>query len=308
MIRFLNLILVFVGLVLPLTSRGEIQMAITVDDLPSHGKLPMGVSRLEVAKKMLSVLKKHGVPEVYGFTNASKVEFQKEDEAVLLAWRQAGYPLANHTYTHVDINKVEASVFEADITRNEKLLAQLNEGLDWKYFRYPFLHEGDTLEKRNAVREFLKKNDYRIAQVTVDFEDWGWNNPYARCADKKDKKAIKWLKKTYLEQAGLKLDQTEKITTYLFKRPVKHILLLHVGAFDVEMLNELLQLYKKKGVKFIALSEAVKDEIYAVDPAVTGRSGSELHFQILKSRGLKLKDTGALSVKYPEEELDNLCP
>ena len=299
--------MVFVCLMLPLASRGEIQMAITVDYLPSHGQLPGGVSRLEVATQMLSVLKKHNVPEVYGFTNASKVEFQKEDEAVLMAWRKAGYPLANHTYSHPDLNKVEVSAFESDITRNEKLLAVLNDGLDWKYFRYPFLHEGDTLEKRNAIRAFLKKNDYKIAQVTVDFEDWGWNNPYARCVNKKDKKAIAWLKKTYLEQAGLKLDQTEKITTYLFKRPVKHILLLHVGAFDAEMLNDLLKLYKKKGVKFISLSEAAQDEIYAIDPMVVGKSGSELHFQVLKSRGLKLKDTGAGSVTYPEDELAKIC-
>ena len=48
---------------------------------------------------------------------------------------------------------------------------------DWPArFRYPHLSEGDTSEKRRAVRQFLKSmpdgQNYRIAQVTVDFADW----------------------------------------------------------------------------------------------------------------------------------------
>jgi len=31
-------------------------------------------------------------------------------------------------------------------------------GQDWHWFRYPFLWEGDTLEKRHAVRAYLKQN------------------------------------------------------------------------------------------------------------------------------------------------------
>lgn len=33
--------------------------------------------------------------------------------------------------------------------------------------RYPYLAEGDTLEKRNTIRSYLFKNGYRIAEVTT---------------------------------------------------------------------------------------------------------------------------------------------
>lgn len=290
----------------------KIEMAITVDDLPVHGQLPSDVNRSDVTRKMVAVLQKYKIPEVYGFINAGKIEFKKENTKVLDIWRNAGYPLANHSYSHMDLHKSSFKDFQEDIIRNEKWLKDLNGNLDWKYFRYPYLREGDSLEKRNAIREFLKKENYQIAQVTVDFEDWAWNDPYTRCKNKKDDKSINELKKSYLANADQVLDKSLKVTNYLFKRPIKHILLLHIGAFDAEMLEELIQLYQKKGVKFISLSEAVTDEIYKIDPQVVGKWGSELQNQILKSKNIKLKDIGADTsvfpdTEYPEDKLSRIC-
>ena len=36
----------------------------------------------------------------------------------------------------------------------------------------PFLHEGETLEKREAVRRYLAEHRYAIAEVTIDAHDW----------------------------------------------------------------------------------------------------------------------------------------
>jgi peptidoglycan-N-acetylglucosamine deacetylase len=46
------------------------QVAITIDDLPSHGILPPGVTRTDVAKSILKALKEAHTPKVYGFVNA----------------------------------------------------------------------------------------------------------------------------------------------------------------------------------------------------------------------------------------------
>ena len=43
---------------------------------------------------------------------------------------------------------------------------------DWHWFRYPYLHEGDTLEKRHAVIKYLQEYNYKVAEVTLDFEDY----------------------------------------------------------------------------------------------------------------------------------------
>ena len=58
----------------PTADEGPLQMAITVDDLPVHGPLPKGVTRLEVHQKILATLKAHKVPPVYGFANTVHVD------------------------------------------------------------------------------------------------------------------------------------------------------------------------------------------------------------------------------------------
>src|SRR5467141_1087147 len=80
------------------------QVAITVDDLPSHGALPPGMTRVDVARTILKALKDAHAPKVYGFINAKKLELHPEDIEVLKLWRGAGFPLGNHTYAHLSLN------------------------------------------------------------------------------------------------------------------------------------------------------------------------------------------------------------
>ena len=45
----------------------EMVMAITLDDLPSHGLLPPQMTRVGIAESVIRTLKDNGVPSVYGF-------------------------------------------------------------------------------------------------------------------------------------------------------------------------------------------------------------------------------------------------
>ena len=47
--------------------------------------------------------------------------------------------------------------------------------------------EGESLDKRYAIRSYFKKRDYKIAQVSVDSGDWDFNDAFIRCK-KQDKK------------------------------------------------------------------------------------------------------------------------
>ena len=42
------------------------EVALTFDDLPAHGPLPPGMTRLEVAKSIIATLKAANAPQVYG--------------------------------------------------------------------------------------------------------------------------------------------------------------------------------------------------------------------------------------------------
>ena len=50
------------------------KLAITLDDLPLNGLLPAGVTRTEITRTVLAILKERHAPPVYGFINAKKLE------------------------------------------------------------------------------------------------------------------------------------------------------------------------------------------------------------------------------------------
>src|SRR5688572_11831319 len=152
----------------------RLKVALTFDDLPINGQIPAGVTKTQITRATVAVLKKHRIPPSYGFINANQLEGNPDGAEALKAWVAAGHPLGNHTYTHIDLTKNSAEDFQRNVLQNEpalQLLTPARAKHDWRWFRYPFLHEGDTLEKRRAVRAFLSSAGYRIAQTSLDWED-----------------------------------------------------------------------------------------------------------------------------------------
>lgn len=240
-------------------------MAITVDDLPVHGPLVPGKTRLSLHQQMLAALRAHEVPQVYGFVNAGRMSDDPELEASLRAWVDAGYPLGNHTFGHPHLRDVGLAAYLEHIDDNEPTLARLSApDHDWHVFRYPFLEEGDDAATARAVREHLDAGGYRVAEVTVDFYDWAFNPPYARCLARGSEAGVEALRRTYLQHAAFTLRWADDAGKQLFGRRIPHVLLLHVGAFGAEMIEPLLSRYEQMGVQFISLDEALADPVYSI--------------------------------------------
>ncbi len=278
------------------------QMAVTFDDLPAHGEMPAGMSRLDVAQIILATLKREKMPPTYGFINGKRVEEDSDSLAVLKAWRAARQPLGNHTWAHQDIDKETPEQFEEDVAKNEPLLNQLMGKEDWHWFRYPYLREGDTISKRRAVRAWLAAHGYKIAEVNMDFEDALWNAPYSRCMAKHDEASVKKLHDSYLAVADQYYDLFRHISQMVYGREVKYVLLLHVGAFDARMLPELLALYRGKGIRFISLPEAIADPAYQDDPDIGEPTGGAQLELMMQKKKLPFPENSK-----PYKELESMC-
>jgi peptidoglycan/xylan/chitin deacetylase (PgdA/CDA1 family) len=280
------------GLMLAITSlaasaaRAE-GVALTFDDLPLNGVLPPGVTRASIVESVLQILKEHHVPQVYGFVNAAKLEGTADGARALKLWVAGGERVGNHTYSHIDLTTQSAEAFLLDVRRNEPVLEVLDGGDGWHWLRYPFLHEGDTLEKRREVRSQLHERGYRIAQVTLDYEDYLWNTPYARCVAKGETQAIAWLRSSYLQMASHYIDADRMRAQTVLGRQMSHVLLLHLGAFSSPILPDLLDLLQKKGFALVTLEEAQRDPAYESDPDAASRTGGTLLEQWLDARRLK---------------------
>lgn len=241
------------------------QVAITFDDLPAHGPLPPKVTRLEVAKEVIDALHRAQVPPTFGFVNGVIIQQQPDTASVLDAWRGAGNPLGNHTWSHMNLNDHTTQDFEADIGHNEQLLEQHMGGADWRWLRYPYLAEGNTPEKKMGVRAWLGQHGYKVAGVTMSFADYEWNEPYARCVQKGDTKGVAWLERTYLRAAVQNIRYDHLMSRKLYGHDIPYVLLMHIGAFDAHMLPRLLATYKRHGIVFIPLQEAEQDSFYKYD-------------------------------------------
>jgi len=90
---------------------------------------------------------------------------------LITAWDQAGHLICNHSYSHKFYGEQTSYAdFAVDFLKNEKVIAPYRNRT--ALFRYPFLKEGDTAEKRDRFRALLKERGYRVGHVTIDASDW----------------------------------------------------------------------------------------------------------------------------------------
>jgi peptidoglycan/xylan/chitin deacetylase (PgdA/CDA1 family) len=283
-----------------------LQVAFTFDDLPAHGPLPPGEARPQVVTDILATLKREKMPPTYGFVNGFRLEKYPYQVHILQAWVRAGQPLGNHTYDHPELDKTPAAEYVADIAENEPILKNVDPNGDWRWFRFPYLQEGETAAKREAVRGWLTAHHYRVAEVTLDFQDYMWNDAYGRCAALPEgetrAKAIQSLHDSYLATADVYIRYGRELSQRIYKRDIPYVLLLHVGAFDAKMLPELIALFRARGFNFVTLPEAQADPAYAEDPGIGFPGGGQMTELVATQRKITIPNANE-----PEKLLDAMC-
>lgn len=281
------------------SAQTPLTVTFTYDDLPVHGVLPAGMSRIDIAKELIAGLKAGGVPPVVGLINGSGIERESASEPVLSLWRESGNFLGNHTWSHPGLSNSELAVFEADALKNEPLLEKYSPGANWHYFRYPFVDEGKDETQRAEFRKFLAAHGYKIAHVTTGLNDWDYPEPYARCLAKNDTAAIAHLDTMFLTRAAEGLEYSRALSAAAYGRDIPYILLQHIGSFQAHILPKLIALYKEKGASFVTLDDALKDPAYAAhaDPSLPNPPKSPAHILWAK---------GASVPKAPDDHIAEL--
>jgi peptidoglycan-N-acetylglucosamine deacetylase len=202
------------------------------------------------------------------------------------------------------LNDNPAEAFEREIEENEPVLELLaRNDQNWRWLRYPYLHEGDTVEKRRAVRSYLEAHHYRIAEVTLDWEDYMWNSAYARCVAKEDAKSITWLRSSYLNLAASYLALGRDMAKLVYGHDINHVLLLHLGAFSSTILPEVFDLLEQKGFKLVTLEEAESDPAYQSDPDAGSKYGGTLLEQWMDARKIKYPPV----MEKPYKQVREIC-
>jgi peptidoglycan/xylan/chitin deacetylase (PgdA/CDA1 family) len=236
------------------------EIAITIDDLPTHAPYPPGVTADQVNAEMVAALKAANVSGVYGFVNA--VNMQPGAMQTLARWRDAGFVLGNHGWAHRHLSEMTLAEFEEELTKDEAVLEKLGTASDWRWFRYPFLDEGKDAPQRIGARQILAKHGYRVAAVTIGFGDWQFTQPYARCMAAGDKTAVAELERMYLDAVRDGITVSRETARKLYGRDIPYVLLMHVSAMSAKMMPQVIQAYRDAGFRFVSLPQAESDPAY----------------------------------------------
>ncbi|MFZ6768864.1 polysaccharide deacetylase family protein [Undibacterium sp. Di26W] len=246
----------------PAQAADTFDIAITVDDLPAHGKLPPGMTRSGIAASHIKTFKAHGVPEAFGFVNAAGLANDADNAAVLDSWRQAGYPLGNHTYSHMNLDQASTlEAWQADVIAGEPAVASRMEGVFWRYLRFPYLSVGSA--RRDDAFAFLRDRGYKIADVSIGFSDWDYTDAYARCVGKNDVASIERIKAHYLQDVDSGIANMKENSRRVFGRVIPQVLLTHIGGWSAVTLPDVLTRLEAAGARYVTLARAQADPAYA---------------------------------------------
>jgi peptidoglycan/xylan/chitin deacetylase (PgdA/CDA1 family) len=238
------------------------EIALTFDDAPiADGRYFTGVARTEM---LIAKLKSQNVPQVAFYCISSQVD--STGKTRLRMYAQAGHIIANHTHSHKHMQQIGVANYIQDIFKADTILQELPGFKRW--FRFPFLDEGRTIDDRDAIRKALVGRGYAHGYVTVDNYDWYLDRLFQAALREKSKIDYDKLKRLYLEHLWQSLIFYDQMALAALKRSPKHVLLLHENDLAALFVDSLIKLFREKGWNIISPEEAYQDPIAATIPDV----------------------------------------
>jgi peptidoglycan/xylan/chitin deacetylase (PgdA/CDA1 family) len=254
-------------------------VAITIDDLPAGAAKSMPAATItEMTAKLLGTLRDQKVP-VVGFVNEKKLYKLGEVDArigALRMWLDYGFELGNHTFSHASLNQVALAIWEDEVVQGESVTRLLlsEHKMKLRYFRHPYLDTGRDLKTRRDAEAFLTERGYRIAPVTLDAWDWMYAPVYDDAKKRSDTALQDQLLKSYLAYSDEVFAYSEKLSKQVAGYEVKQILLIHANQLEADHIGELLDVFRKRGYRFITLEEALGDPAYSLPDMYVGEEGT----------------------------------
>lgn len=248
-------------LALPLAAQ---KVALSLDDAPFLRPAPILAAPAQ-HEAMRKALKDRKVRAIL-FANGINGGDTPEGKAILQAWGVAGHLIANHSYSHWDLNQDEVSLeaYEADVLRGEALIHDLP-GFTKRY-RYPFLRAGNTVAKRDGFYAFLKARENAIGHVSIDTADYLLDERLRKRLEKEPKADLAPYRDLYLKHLWACARFYDAWSREVFGREIPHVILMHCRLLNGLFLGDVIDFFRAKGWTWISPAEAFKDPVYALMP------------------------------------------
>jgi len=245
--------LVLIGCLSGFALAGEI--AITIDDAPrKDSQLFTAQQRSE---QLLFKLNLAGVDEAMFFVIAGAIN--DNNQSIIKGYAKAGHILASHSYSHQSADSLSAQAFIEDIDKADEKLRSFN-GFQ-PVFRFPMLHQGNTVEKRQTILDHLAQRNYSVGYVTVDNYDWFMDKLLQEALTTNKTVDFEKLKQVYVQVLWETIQFYDSLAQEVLGRSPKHVLLLHENDLAAMYVGDLVAYLKYQGWRVIPAAEAYGDEI-----------------------------------------------
>src|SRR6266403_1411017 len=141
-------------------------IALTFDDGPNMAD-EIGLSP---ADRNAAILKQLADAHLKSILFVTRTDADPERDESIRQWGIQGHRVGNHTATHPDFDEVGLADYELELLRCEKAIQDFPGFM--RRFRFPYLKEGNTVEKRDGFRAFLDAHAYNTGAVSIDASDW----------------------------------------------------------------------------------------------------------------------------------------
>ncbi len=272
------------------TTRDMPEIAFTFDDPKTTGG--GGLEWPELNARILGALARNNLKAAL-FVCGMRVD-SEAGRQLISSWDSAGHLIGYHSYSHLNLNETSVTEFEADALKGEALVLACRHAQ--RLFRYPYFKEGDTAQKRDAVRNFLQGHGYRIGRATVDASDWAINTRLEkRIADHRGTDLDAY-RDFFLQHIWERAQFYHSLASRILTRPVRHTVLLHYNVLNALYLGDLIALFTARGWRTVDAEYAFRDPIYDRQPK-TVPAGESLIWGLAKETGRFEKE-----LRYPGED------
>ncbi len=247
-----------------------VPLAITFDDLPWTGGTA-GIGRaatLERTDRLIGQLQARDVPAVGLVTCRNLLS----DGGAIRRWRQAGLELGNHSYDHQDLNRTDPAEWLADVVEcHDRLRALTRDSIRW--FRFPFLHEGQTAAVRDSVARALTRMGYRNAHVTIDNSEWVLARAYDLAVRGGDSLRAAEIADAYVEHLVEAGRHFREVARSRFGRETGQVLLLHANQLAADHAGAAIDALVADGFVIRSLPEVMTDPAFLEPDGYAGPRG-----------------------------------
>jgi peptidoglycan-N-acetylglucosamine deacetylase len=255
------------------------QLAITMDD--PRLKLDTGLQWPDANSRILKALDSRNIKAAL-FVCGMRVD-EYDGTKLLSTWDRAGHQICNHSYSHLNYcGPTSYADFAVDFLKDEKIIAPYQNRTP--LFRYPFLKEGDTADKRDRFRALLKDSGYKVGHVTIDTSDWYVNERMTDRLAHKPNASVQPYRDYLIAHLLDRASFYRQLAIDVVGRDIRHTLLLHYNSLNALVLPDVMAAFETAGWQWIDASMAYQDDVFHSLPK-TLPAGESLVWALAKETG-----------------------